>query len=74
MHFLSFFLLYLSLHNCISFAKYQNESATGKNFKERGFPEGTVVKNPPANTRDAGDQDLIPGSGRSTGGVNGNPL
>ena len=45
-----------------------------KNFKERGFPDGTVVKNPPANTRDAGDQDLIPGSGRSPGGVNGNPL
>ena len=33
-----------------------------------------MVKNPPANTRDAGDQDLIPGSGRSPGGVNGNPL
>ena len=57
--------------NCISFAKYQNESATGKNFKERGFPDGTVVKNPPANTRDAGDQDLIPGSGRSPGVGNG---
>ena len=32
------------------------------------------VKNPPANARDAGDTGLIPGSGRSSGGGNGNPL
>ena len=36
-----------------------------------GFPGGTMVKNPPAN---AGDVDLIPGSGRSPGVGNGNPL
>ena len=30
--------------------------------KERDFPGGTVVKNPPA---DAGDTGLIPGPGRS---------
>ena len=36
-----------------------------------GFPCGTVVKNLPANTRDAVS---IPGSGRSLGGGNGNPL
>ena len=36
-----------------------------------GFPGGTVVKNPPAN---AGDASLIPGSGRSPGEGNGNPL
>ena len=36
-----------------------------------GFPGGSVVKNLPAN---AGDMDLIPGSGRSTGDGNGNPL
>ena len=36
-----------------------------------GFPGGTVVKNPPAN---AGDADSIPGSGRSPGVGNGNPL
>ena len=35
------------------------------------FPGGSVVKNPPANTGDAGS---IPGSGRSPGGGNGNPL
>ena len=33
-----------------------------------------MVKNPPANAGDAGDMGLIPGSGRSLGGGNGNPL
>ena len=35
-----------------------------------GFPSGSVVKNPPANARDAG---LISGSGRSPGGGNSDP-
>ena len=30
-----------------------------------GFPEGSVVKNPPANAADAGDLGLIPGFERS---------
>ena len=33
-----------------------------------------VVKNIPANSGDVRDVDLIPGSGRSSGGGNGNPL
>ena len=37
----------------------------------RGFPHGSVVENPPAN---AGDVGLIPGSGKSPGEENGNPL
>ena len=36
-----------------------------------GFPGGLAVKNPPANARDMGS---IPGSGRSPGEGNGNPL
>ena len=40
----------------------------------RGFPSGSVVKNPPANAGDTGDEGLVPGSGRSSGGRNGNPL
>ena len=36
-----------------------------------GFPCGSVVKNLSANV---GDMGLIPGSGRSPGGGNGNPL
>ena len=34
----------------------------------------SVVKNPPANAGDAENGGLIPGSGRSPGGRNGNPL
>ena len=33
-----------------------------------------MVKNPPANAGDVGDTDSIPGSGRSPGGGNGNPV
>ena len=39
-----------------------------------GFPGGSVVKNPPANAGDARDTSLIPGSERSSGVGNGNPL
>ena len=39
-----------------------------------GFPGGVVVKNLPANTGDARDMGSIPGSGRSPGVGNGNPL
>ena len=37
----------------------------------KGFPGGSVVKNPPAS---AGDVGLIPGSEKSSGGGNDNPL
>ena len=41
-------------------------------FIKMGFPGGSLVKkNSPAN---AGDPNLIPGSGRSPGERNGNPL
>ena len=33
-----------------------------------------MVKNSPANTGDAGDMGSLPGSGRSAGGGNANPL
>ena len=39
--------------------------------QDRGFPGGTMVKNPPAGV---GDMGLIPGSGRSPAGGHGNPL
>ena len=35
---------------------------------------GTIVKNSPVNTGDIGDMGSIPGSGRSPGDGNGNPL
>ena len=40
----------------------------------QSFPGGSVVKNLPANAGDAGDKDLILGSGRSPEVGNGNPL
>ena len=39
-----------------------------------GFPGGTVVKNLPAKAGDLRDTGSIPGSGRFSGGGNGNPL
>ena len=40
----------------------------------RGFPGGSVLKNSPANTGDAGDTGWIPGLGRSPGEGSGNLL
>ena len=40
----------------------------------RGFPDGTVVRNPPARAGNTRHKGLIPGSGRSPGVGNGNPL
>lgn len=42
--------------------------------KSLDFPGGTAVKNLFANARDAGDMGSVPGSGRSSGVENGNPL
>ena len=38
------------------------------------FPGGSAEKNLPDSAEDAGDTNLIPGSGRSPGEGNGNPL
>ena len=43
----------------------------GHDYELWGFPGGSVVKNLPANAEEVG---LSPGSGRSPGGGNGNPL
>ena len=40
----------------------------------RGFLGGSVVKNPPASAKHAGDVGSIPGLGSSPGGENGNLL
>ena len=39
-----------------------------------GFPDGSVVKNLPANAGDTGDEGLISGSGRSPGRGSDNSL
>ena len=36
-------------------------------YTSKGFPGGTVVKNPPANAGDTRDTGSIPGSGRFHG-------
>ena len=43
-------------------------------MNKRGFPGGSIVKNLPVNAGAAGDSAFMPGSGRSPGGGNGNPL
>ena len=40
----------------------------------QGFPDGSVVKNPPDNAGEAKDMGSIPGSGKSSGEGNGNSL
>ena len=42
--------------------------------QDLGFSGGLVVKNPPCFAKDAGNEVSIPGSGRSPGEGNGNPL
>ena len=48
-----------------------NEDSSECNSLLWGFPDGSAVKNPPAN---AGDMSSIPGLGRSLGEGNDNPL
>ena len=43
-------------------------------YYHSGFPGCSVVKNPPANAGDKRDMGSAPGSGRSPGEENGNPL
>ena len=43
-------------------------------YTSKGFPGGTVVKNPPANAGDKRDTGLIPGAGRAPGVGNDTPL
>ena len=58
----------LGSYNCIG-----NMNCLKSSIKQV-FPGGSVVKNPPANAGDIGDAGLIPGSERSPGSGNGNPL
>ena len=45
-----------------------------KGASHMGSPDGAVVKNLPANAGDAREAGSLPGSGRSPGGRNDNPL
>ena len=52
-------------------AHIHTHTHTHTTFTKAGLPGGSAEKNPPAN---AGDVGLTPGSGRSPGERNGNPL
>ena len=58
----------------MSVQKRQDRAFPSWNWVCKDFPCGSGVKNPPANTGGVKDSDSIPGSGRSPGGRNGNPL
>ena len=48
--------------------------AWGLPFQDGGFSAGAVVKNLPTNAKNTRDVGSVPGSGRSLGVGNGNPL
>ena len=52
----------------------EENSGTRAQMNQIHYPGIAVVKNPPANAGNAKDTGLIPGSGRSPGEGNGNPL
>ena len=64
----------------VLFFKTEKKKRVKNSFRGQGWVlpwqsrGDTVVKNPPANATDTGDVSSIPGSGRSPGGGNGNPL
>ena len=62
--------------NCIAHrvTKSQTRQATFTSFCFKASQVVLVVKNPPTNAGDVRDTGLIPGLGRSPGGVHGNPL
>ena len=70
--FLTLVWFQLELFPVLSSTKHQLSLQPGT-IRE-GFPGGTVMKNPPANAGDVRDVSSIPGSGRSPGGGDGNPL
>ena len=61
-----FFLLSVSLFFFLNFLGYV--------IYIPGFPRGAVVKNMPANAGGTGNMGSVPGSGKSPGEGNGNPL
>ena len=55
-------------------AESQTRQATFTSLCFKASQVVLVVKNPPTNAGDVRDTGLIPGLGRSPGGVHGNPL
>ena len=62
----------LGVRHCVSFWRYTSKQNI--TCPQRASWVALVVKNPPANARDAGDRGSNPGLGRSPCGGNGSPL
>ena len=60
-------MIMIYVKGCMEFIYYRLQIISG-------FPGGVVVKNLPDNAEGTGDVGSIPGSGRSLGEGNGNPL
>ena len=76
---IEFFFFFLSIYCWIcahywKFRKKLSPTIITAYFFARAFPGGTVAKNLPANAGDTGDASSIPGSGRSPGIGNDNPV
>ena len=63
---MSNFHFFIVVHFCTSF--------TRDLIIVKGFPSGSVIKNPPTNAGNSGDVVSIPRLGRSPGEGNGHPL
>ena len=72
--FLCIIIVQKYFHILFSFVTFNGPQGLSDKVLFDHFPGGTVVKNLPANAGDIRDRGLIPGSGRSSGGGNGNPL
>ena len=55
-------------------SRREDSRKSGKIMEYKVFPGVRVVKNPPADAGDVGEEGSIPGLGRSPGGGNGNLL
>ena len=59
---------------CLTHSSFSWSQSIELEVGESHLPGGSVVKNPPANAGDTGEQSSIPGLGRSPGEGSGNPL
>ena len=63
-----------AIGNYIQYLVIYNGKQSGKKYMYGGLPDGSVDKEFAWNAGDTGDMGLIPGSGRSIGEGNDNPL
>ena len=74
LHILQYILTFFSLKREFKYLPSAWNSCLEEVTSWMGFPRRHMVKNLPANARDAGDRGSIPGLGRLPAGGHGNPL